>query len=156
MGKRGPARTPAPLKELRGDPGKRGIQAEVQPQPALASDMECPEKLQGEARAEWYRLIAGLKKSKLFTAVDRAALIAYCDLYAMYLNACDKIGDEPVQKSKRGAGRLSPYFKVKIETSKAMLVYLRQFGFSPASRLQVADGDENEDEFSKWKKGAKK
>lgn len=155
MGKRGPARTPAPLKELRGNPGQRAIKEEVQPQAAVAGDLECPTKLQGEARAEWYRLIAGLKKSKLYTSVDRAALIAYCDLYAMYLNACEKIGDEPVQKSKRGAGRLSPYFKVKIETSKAMLAYLRQFGFTPGSRLQVAEGDEKEDEFSAWKKGAK-
>lgn len=157
MGERGPNRKPAEMQKRRGNPGKRAERKEVAPPAAVGSDLECPPQLKGEARAEWFRLIDGLNKSNLYTAVDRAALAAYCDLYGMYLQACEAIGDMPVVKSKRGAGRLSPWFTVKIKTAEKMQVYLKQFGFSPATRIQIGGGDDSEDEFTAWKKkGGKK
>jgi len=73
---RGRRPKPTRLKVLTGNPGKRPMNTnEPKPEPTVP---ECPNELGPVARAEWDRLAAELGKLKILTALDRAALAAYC------------------------------------------------------------------------------
>src|SRR5919108_3560121 len=85
MGRRGPAPTPTALKLLLGNPGKRPLpKGDPRPTPGVPP---CPSWLEGEARKEWRRITPELRALGLLTAVDRAALAAYCQSYARWRQA---------------------------------------------------------------------
>jgi len=64
------------MKVLTGNPGKRPLNMD-EPDPETVIP-DCPAELGPVARAEWDRLAGQLGKLNLLTALDRAALAAYC------------------------------------------------------------------------------
>ena len=58
--------------------------------------------------------------------------------------------------TKRGDAKMSSQFLAHMKILEKMNMYLRQFGLSPQSRIQAPESEEKEDEFSAWKKRAKK
>ena len=82
---RGPKPTPTALRRLQGNPGKRGYNhAEPQPPEGVP---DCPAHLNAAARDEWDRLALVLHDMGVVTAVDRAALAAYCQCYGRWVEA---------------------------------------------------------------------
>ena len=81
---RGRKPKPTTLKILEGNPGKRSLN-EHEPQ-VQAEIPECPEFLDDEARAEWFRMAKVLQDMGLLTQADRAALAAYCVAYSCWVN----------------------------------------------------------------------
>lgn len=145
MGARGPAPTPSKLKKLRGNPGRRKIN-DREPQPAEATPT-IPTWLQGEARAEWKRIVPELRTLGLLTLIDRAALVAYCQAWAE-LVACTKILQdegriitEPiVDKEGDHIGdkiRAHPIVRMQRDAFARVKVFAAEFGFTPASRSRV-------------------
>lgn len=78
----GPPPTPTALKALRGNPGKRPI-PEGEPMPS-ASTPRPPADLDGEALAEWKRVVPELESLGLVTVLDRAYLVAYCEAWSTF------------------------------------------------------------------------
>jgi P27 family predicted phage terminase small subunit len=82
MGRRGPPPTPTRVKKLRGNPGRRplGEDAEPQPRPSSAE----PEKdLSAEAKRVWRRLAPELLRVGVLTEVDRLEFGRLCELVVM-------------------------------------------------------------------------
>ena len=87
MGQRGPIPTPSALRVLRGNPGRR---RQTKTEPTLAPGIPDPPAFLSEiALQEWLRVAPALAAAGLLTLLDRAALAAYCALWARVL-ACEE------------------------------------------------------------------
>lgn len=137
-------RTPKPsaLKRLAGNPGKRPLN-EREPKPRVTRPA-CPPELTGVARKEWGRIAKQLAALGLLTVIDRAALAAYCTVYAQWVGANEALA-KPVEEgggmvvySPNGYPSISPHWTASQQASKAMLSYLREFGMTPASRVRLS------------------
>jgi len=155
MGRRGPAPKPTALKELAGNPGKRAMNAS-EPRPD-AKIPPCPKHLSEEARKEWRRVSKQLLKLKLLTEVDRAALAAYCQAWARWVQAEQEMAKtdfEMITLTDKGYPVLSPWFSVADKTMRQMRAFLAEFGMTPSSRSRVQlPKEEEEDEFDRFLRG---
>lgn len=126
---------PTKLKILTGNPGKRELNAR-EPQPAGKAD--CPPWLDAVARAEWNRIAPELERLGLLTAVDQAALAAYCDAYSEMMEA-----NAEIQASGRhyfndkGEPKPHPAVARKRAAWAALRAFAAEFGFSPAARTRI-------------------
>src|SRR4051812_29469083 len=77
---------PTRLRIIEGVPGhSRPInENEPQPEPIL---LDPPPQLQGAALEEWHAMAAELHKLRLLSKIDRAALAAYCQSWAIWSSA---------------------------------------------------------------------
>jgi P27 family predicted phage terminase small subunit len=137
MGRRGPRPQPTKLKLLRGNPGRRRLNAR-EPQPeAVAPD--APEQLNEEARREWARVVGELEANGLITRLDRAALAGYCMAWSHWIDAEVKLREfgAVLKSPTKGFPILSPYWTIANTALKQMRDLLSEFGMSPASRTRV-------------------
>jgi P27 family predicted phage terminase small subunit len=134
---RGRRPKPTRLKLLTGNPGKRPLnEHEPKPEPAIP---ECPVELGPVARQEWHRLVVELSKLRLLTALDRAALAAYCGAYALWAEAMEAIQKYGTMvKSPSGYPVQSPYVSIANRQAEIMMRIASEFGFTPASRSRIA------------------
>lgn len=149
MGRRGPAPKPTELKRLEGNPGKRALNTREPRYAAKAPP--CPKHLTGEARKEWRRVSRELLAAKLLQVVDRAALAAYCQAWARWVDAELKMqedGFRMVATTDKGYEHVSPWFQVSTQALKQMKAFLVEFGLTPASRTRIQAPEQTEaDEF---------
>jgi P27 family predicted phage terminase small subunit len=136
MGRR---KEPARLKALKGKKGHRPIEDEPKPDP---SRPKMPAHLTGEAAAEWERVTGELKSLKILYRVDRAAIAAYCSLWAEYVaaeRALESDGLTVETSGREGAVmvRKHPAVAIKNEALRLMRGYLGEFGLSPSARTKV-------------------
>lgn len=143
MGLRGPQPQPTAVRELRGDPGKRGRPAGEEPRPEPAAP-KMPRGLPREARAFWRRYADGLAKLGLLTEVDTPAFT----LMAMHWQVCQDAMRSMAVEGKAPAGgalelttededgleRKHPLLQVLRDNSSAFLRYAAHFGMSPSAR----------------------
>src|SRR3954468_22214109 len=125
-----PANTPSPAANLPG-----AVTAE--PPRAVPPIIVCPAALDAAAHEEWDRIIADLTATGTLCTFDRAALAAYCQAYALWIEAVEtlkKFGT--VMKSPSGYPVQSPYMSIANQQVDTMLRIAAQFGFTPASRGQ--------------------
>ena len=86
---RGRRPKPSAIRRREGNPGKRGYNhAEPVPPDFMPS---CPPHLSNVAAEEWERLAGTLHGVGVLTAVDRAALAAYCQAYGRWVEAEEKL-----------------------------------------------------------------
>lgn len=78
---KGPAPQPTALKVLRGNPGRRQLNPN-EPHPGPLDPAVPEEMTDPVACKEWRRVVPGMIETGQVTAVDRAALIGYCELWA--------------------------------------------------------------------------
>ena len=132
-------RKPAPtsLRRLNGNPGKRGYN-HAEPVPPEGQP-DCPPHLAEVARAEWARIAGALYDMGVLTMVDRSALAAYCQAYARWVEAEEKLKDTPVMlKTPSGYVQQSPWLSVANKQMELMVRYMSELGITPASRSRVA------------------
>jgi len=86
----GPPPQPTNLRILRGNPGKRPIKPEPQPE-RPAEPPEAPAFLVDYARDEWCRVVGELHRLKLLTILDISSLAAYCTAYARWRRAAEAL-----------------------------------------------------------------
>jgi P27 family predicted phage terminase small subunit len=142
---RGRKPIPTKLHELRGNPSRLNLDARAnEPQPP--ADMPSPpEYLDAEARAEWGRVAPGLHACGVLTAVDRAALAAYCQAWSRVVKLegiVQKTGEvmpEIDPETKRPTGRFfpSPYMAALNKTLRTMHQFASEFGMTPSSRTRL-------------------
>ena len=84
---------PTAIRRREGNPGKRAWNhAEPVPPDAMP---RCPAHLAPAARAEWRRVARTLHDMGVLTVIDRAALAAYCQSYAKWVEAERKMAETP-------------------------------------------------------------
>jgi P27 family predicted phage terminase small subunit len=88
-----PSRKPTHLKLLQGNAGKRPVKRDLTPKPDIPS---CPEFLSMAAKQEWDRLANDLHAAGALSQLDRAALAAYCQTWARWMEAEQKLAEEGV------------------------------------------------------------
>lgn len=139
MGARGPAPHSAKLTALRGNPSDRPIAAEVPTTRPVAVDAlpmgPPPDYLCEEGKREWlrvspYLLAAGLQ--------DSAALAAYCDSRARWLNACATLNAEGIYlTTEKGYQYLHPAVSVRQKCQAEMQRLFAELGLSPMGRQRL-------------------
>jgi P27 family predicted phage terminase small subunit len=82
----GPPPTPTHLKLIRGNPGKRPIRPEPEPQ-VPAEVPEPPRFLSGYAADEWWRVAPELHRLGLLSVLDVGPFAAYCVAYHRWRTA---------------------------------------------------------------------
>jgi P27 family predicted phage terminase small subunit len=126
------------MKLLEGNPGKRPLNKN-EPQPQ-AKAPPCPKHLSKEAKKEWRRISRELLTLGLLTTVDRAALAAYCQAWARWVEAEEAMSQpdfQLVRSTDKGYEHASPWVQVANNALKQMRAYLVEFGLTPASRSRV-------------------
>lgn len=108
---------PTALKVLRGNPGRRPIPSDPQPQELIS--LAPPEDLHGEARKVWKRTAPILSYMRVLTRADLDALRDYCEIRQAYKATTP--GTAAWEKCLRLA--------------KA---FMTEFGMTPASRVKLS------------------
>jgi P27 family predicted phage terminase small subunit len=90
----------------------------------------------------WDEAKKHLQDANVLTEMDALALAAFCESYATWREATDKI-----RRAKSQGGGLvietvygqkaNPYLKIANNAHDRMLAILREFGMTPASRTRV-------------------
>jgi len=136
---------PTSLKKLRGNPGKRKLNAE---EPALETKApRMPDGLPELARQEWEDIVPLLLRLNVLTEVDGKALAAYCYLFARWMQAEKEIEsrgillDEPILDAEGHEigtrTKTNPACSLADRALARMKSYLIEFGLSPASRSKL-------------------
>lgn len=143
---------PTALKKLAGNPGKRPLNdAEPQFSRVLPN---CPTHLKGEARREWKRVVGELFDAGLLTSVDRAALAAYCQAWARWVEAEKQIRENGyVFTTESGYQQQVPWVGIANAALDNMRKFAVEFGMTPSSRTRVRVSKQEElDPFEEWAK----
>ena len=142
MATRGRKPTPTAIKELEGNPGKRPLNdAEPKPQKKAPA---CPKWLDTEAKKEWRRLAKTMEAMGVLTEVDMAAFAGYCQAYARWKQAEERITDRGlVMRTPSGYAQQVPYISIAQQYLRLMNQFAEQFGLTPAARSRIIAGSEN-------------
>jgi len=135
---RGRKPVPTTLKLLRGNPGKRRMNAE-EPQPD-ALETACPDLiLDPVARAEWDRAIVPAIAIGQVTAADRALAIAHCELWATWQAQLAEASKLPnvIAAGKHRYPLPNPARVMANKTLHLLAQVDEKLGFSPTSRSKV-------------------
>jgi P27 family predicted phage terminase small subunit len=133
---RGRKPQPTVLKILRGNPGRRKLNA-LEPQPSALSTV-CPSELTNvAAQDEWdARIVPAIQRGQI-TSADFAAAVAHCELYADWRECWVEaqqharvitVGKQPQPNPYRSEAR-----KIRAELWKVDA----ELGFTPVSRSRV-------------------
>ena len=135
---------PTHLKLVTGNPGKRALpKAEAKVAPALPSP---PPHLSDEAKVEWSRVAQELFKIGLLSGVDRAALAAYCQAYARWVQAertiaemakRDQLTGGLMIKTTNGNAIQNPLVGTANKAAADMVRYAAEFGMTPSARSRI-------------------
>jgi len=150
MGARGPKPTPAALKLLRGNPGRRAVDLGDGVHPRVGAPSR-PALVVGAAATEWKRIAPLLVELGLLTELDRAALTLYCtawgDLVALrlQLNVEKKAAVARGESEAAAMWRTLPSGIQRPSVLSAMIDHAEQrldralahFGLSPSQRARV-------------------
>ena len=139
MATRGRKPKPTAIKILEGNPGKRKLNDREPVLDKRAPD--CPTWLTTEARKEWHRLASTMEAMGVLTEVDRAAFAAYCQAYARWKEAEERIKETNlIFKAPSGYPQQSPYVGIAHQSMKIMKDFMAEFGLTPASRSRIIAG----------------
>jgi P27 family predicted phage terminase small subunit len=136
---------PFPLKVLRGNPGKRRLPNEPEPQIAKT----CPEPppfITGYAADLWWDTAPSLHQLGLLSVVDVPALAAYCFAFGQFRSAAEALArmadrDEHMNglliKTTDGNARRNPLIKIASDAAEDMLRFAGEFGLTPVARTRL-------------------
>jgi P27 family predicted phage terminase small subunit len=133
---------------LTGNPGKRAIRPE--PQPEIPPDAPpAPLFLSGYALDEWHAVAPELHRLGLLTVLDVQPLCAYCEAYKRWRQAEETLGEmarrDPqtsalLIKDVTGNPQPNPLVRVASRAAADMVRYASEFGLTPVARARLAGG----------------
>lgn len=136
---------PTAVKKLRGNPGKRKLNADETKVKLEAPTM--PENLPELAQAEWKSIVPELMQLGVLSSIDGKALAAYCYCFSRWIEAENEIADRGIlieetiyNKDGEEVGyriKRNPAIPVVNEALRQMKSFLIEFGLSPASRSRL-------------------
>jgi len=150
---RGRKPKPAALSRLDGNPGHRALKEP--PKPELDSRLgRPPQWLDKLAAQEWRRVAPALLGLQLLTVVDRAALEAYCQTYSRWRALELRLRKLEKQDDKDGDVDPEDIRALRIDSVRfatQLQKFASEFGFSPASRMRLAQQPQKpDDEFESF------
>jgi P27 family predicted phage terminase small subunit len=99
----------------------------------------CPPHLDEVARKEWRRLAKPMHDAGVLTIADRAALGAYCQAYARWVEAEEKLRETPkLLKTPSGYVQQSPWLSIANKQMELMNRYMSELGLTPVARTRLA------------------
>lgn len=100
-----------------------------------AQRFSAPEEIDGEALLEWHRVTAEAEEAQTLQHCDRAALVVYCQTWAMMADAAANLKKTgTIVKLPNGYPAASPFMKVYQDSAKLCAKLLTEFGLTPRSR----------------------
>lgn len=134
---RGRKPTPTHIKELKGNPGKRALNA-AEPVPPKGKPT-CPKHIAGEGKKEWGRITKLLDEMGLLSKAEGPALALYCQMYERWVEAESSVKKFGmiIPVGENGALQLSPYVSIANQAMSQMQKLLCEFGLTPSSRSRV-------------------
>jgi len=132
---------PSNIHILRGNPSKKPAHELADSVlPAIAIP-KCPSHLLPAAKAEWKRITPELESLGLISELDMAALSAYCQSYARWVNAeskLKKLGEDGlITETPSGYQQMSVLLQISNRALDQMHKFMTEFGMSPSSRTRV-------------------
>ena len=116
-----------------------------EPKPKKAS-IRAPSHLTGPAKKEWNRMAVKLHPLGLLTEIDVPGLELYCETYARWLDAKDKVTEKGTILVTTGGNLIqNPYLAVVNKAQDQMVKILAEFGMTPSSRTRVSAAKPDED-----------
>ena len=117
-----------------------GRKPKPEPKP-LKKAPPCPKWLEPEAKKEWRRLAKTLEAMGVLTDADMAAFAGYCQAYARWKEAEERITDRGlVIRTPSGYPQQVPYISIAQQYLKLMQQFAEQFGLTPAARSRIIAG----------------
>ena len=124
------------MKELSGTEKRYINQNEPKPEISIP---DCPKFLAPEAALEWKRVTLELSALGVLAEIDRAALAAYCQVWARWAKAEADVNERgEVTFTEKGYEIQNPYLAVANKCLKQMREYLVEFGMTPSSRSRIS------------------
>ena len=127
------------LKVVRGNPAKRALGSEPQPQ-RLEQAPEPPAFLIPEAKAEWRRIAPELVELGLLTSLDLQPFAAYCQACGRAEQAeriFAETGGALTIRGARGGEIVNPLLRIARDAANEALRLGAEFGCTPASRSRL-------------------
>ncbi len=155
---RGRKPTPTAIKIVRGNPGRRPLNA-AEPQPSRGRPRK-PAWLDGVADEAWAELVELLDGMRVLTVADGPALALLCATYQDYREARTVVRDEGMSyMTENEAGstihRPRPEFAMMSDAAKRLRSMMVEFGLTPSARSRVhAQGELPQDPLGDFLKGA--
>lgn len=110
----------------------------------IVESIKVPTFLKGESKKSFLLLVdeLGLNGYKLLTKLDIPALVLLSDAYGEYIETCkviNKEGRTMTQKNSRGKDNTvqHPLLSYKRQLFKDIILLLKEFGLTPASKNRV-------------------
>lgn len=125
---------------LRGNPSKLHRSDLTSNRDPAVKIPDPPDHLAGEGLAEWQRITAELHSLGLVSAIDRAALVLYCESWALYVQASEQIkslGGALVVEHPNGFRGPSAWLGIRDKALEQCRRLLVEFGMSPSSRSRA-------------------
>ena len=101
---------------------------------------EMPDDMDGEAAAEWERIVPDIEAMGLLATLDRGVLIRYCRGWATWLDLDEKIRATSllVQGIGTSAGLVrNPLWMMRQDVENTLGALEKQLGLTPAARLRA-------------------
>lgn len=136
----GPKSAPAALKLMKGrgngtDSGGRKVGT---PPPFRRVAPEPPEWMSDEAAAEWRRVVPELQRLDLVKAPDAAALTAYCESWARFVDACRLIRERGMTHPTSQGESVAPWVGIAERAGREIRAFAAEFGLTPAAEMKLA------------------
>lgn len=126
------------MKIVSGNPGKRPLNDR---EPQFDREIPlCPDFIDDEGKREWIRIVGDLHKAGLSANAYAGSLSVYCQAYADFRAAVEKIRENGGRTMIQGNGNLVAHPAVA-EKNKAMLIMLKaasEFGMTPSAKSRIS------------------
>jgi P27 family predicted phage terminase small subunit len=160
MGRRGPAPQPSRVREMRGNPSRRPLNAS-EPKPAAGAP-RCPAWLPKVAKAAWKYYVKLLDPIRMLTQADRDALACLClacwklETATRQLEKRIAAGQGLTQSGESGYEQPHPLLAMQRAAMEDVKKFASLFGLDPSSRsrLSVPGQEPAADPFETFLQGA--
>jgi P27 family predicted phage terminase small subunit len=153
---RGRPPKPTALKILQGGDTRKS-RRKNEPKPDVGIP-ECPEYLDGYARAEWEAVAPILERLRVLTTADRGALELLCRAYAEYREATETVSEDGATYESTNAEtgaviiKAHPAVNQRNDAWRRYRAALADFGLTPSSRAKIAvEPEKPKDPIADWK-----
>ncbi|WP_205864538.1 phage terminase small subunit P27 family [Planctomonas sp. JC2975] len=107
-----------------------------------------PEWLSPEAHAEWDRVVPELSRLEVLKSEDRAALAAYCETWATFVEATRIIATEGLTIEAKQGTLPHPAVGIARNAGRELRTWAGQFGLTPAAENSLGIKGEDEGDQS--------
>jgi P27 family predicted phage terminase small subunit len=129
---------PAKLKILNGNPGKREIPKEIQPQQGIPDP---PDRLDAIGLEAWHWAIGVMAHTGVITKAESAILEIFADTWSKYHQARELVQEHGIAiKTQNGEIKRNPLTTEMHRYRDACAKYLTELGFTPVARARIGMG----------------